>query len=208
MPEPISRLSPSSGIHSRTSGIPAALAWAEIGPGDRAVVRGVEGGSDDEVLGEARQTSRVWAASITISTPSSLTAPLEWVTITSGPKAWRRRRPRPDLAGPLTRSPCSASFHYRVPSTATAGRGRRASRPPLGEPAQRRAGPPGLGPGRRAGPPKRFQVTRVSLVRDDLPLDDRLRRAAARADLVPRLVRQAREALAAEGIGARRVAKS
>jgi len=35
------------------------------------------------------------------------------------------------------------------------------------------------------------------LVRDDLPLDDRLRKAAARAELVPRLVRQAREALAA-----------
>jgi uncharacterized protein (DUF885 family) len=35
------------------------------------------------------------------------------------------------------------------------------------------------------------------LVRDDLPLDDRLRRAAARADLIPRLARQAREALAA-----------
>lgn len=35
------------------------------------------------------------------------------------------------------------------------------------------------------------------LVRDDLPLDDRLRRVAARADLIPRLARQAREALAA-----------
>ena len=34
------------------------------------------------------------------------------------------------------------------------------------------------------------------LVRDDLPLDDRLARVAARADLVPRLARQAREALA------------
>ncbi|HEY9422144.1 MAG TPA: DUF885 family protein, partial [Thermoanaerobaculia bacterium] len=35
------------------------------------------------------------------------------------------------------------------------------------------------------------------LVRDDLPLDDRLQRAAARADLIPRLARQARETLAA-----------
>jgi len=34
------------------------------------------------------------------------------------------------------------------------------------------------------------------LVRDDLPLDQRLERAAARAELIPRLARQAREALA------------
>jgi uncharacterized protein (DUF885 family) len=35
------------------------------------------------------------------------------------------------------------------------------------------------------------------LVRDDMPLDQRLERAAARAQLIPRLARQAREALAA-----------